>query len=219
MDEPDELRGEIERLKKELALLKSQDTSLNQGMIKKTATVAGGMTNQGILEKEIKKIDLSKGFDTEEVKSTTFFSIKGHPLEKELVCRCSFCSIILTEEEKIEINNRVYCEKCYREEENDLDRDSYKILLCILSGFTSTSSVMEYLGHEVTIQRIAGLSEDEIEKRIEKLLEQGYLFLYGLFFKRIRVSSKGEEALAAYNQIYRDGDCNLVKDRIIDMGV
>lgn len=218
MSNEEELIGEIVRLKKEIERLKTGSESPSQCMIKKTARVAGGMTDQGVLEKEIKKINLSKGFDREEVKSTTFFSIKGHPLN-ELVWRCSFCSIILTDFEKIEVNNKIYCEQCYREEEHDLDRDSYKILLCILNGFSSTSSFLEYLVGEVTIQKIAGLSEDEIEKRIEKLLEHGYLFLYGLFFKRIRVSSKGEEALAAYNQIYRDGDCNLVKDRIRNMEV
>lgn len=218
MDENDELKGEIERLKKELSLLKLRDTSLNRGMIKKTATVAGGMTNQGILEKEIKKIDLSKGFDTEEVKSTTFFSIKGHRLEKGQVCRCSFCSLILTEGEKIEINNKIFCEKCYRKEECDLDKDDYKILICILSYFTSTSPFMEYLGFAVTIQKITGLTKSEIDNKIEKLLDQGYLFLHGFIFKSIRVSSLGEEALAAYNQIYRDEDCNRVKNKIQLMG-
>ena len=218
MSNEEELMGEIIRLKKEIERLKSNSGSPNQGIIKKTAKIAGGITDQGILEKEVKKIDLSKGFNKEEVKSTTFFSVKGHPLEKEVVWRCSYCSIILTDVEKIEVNNRIYCEQCYRKEEHDLDKDSYKILLCILNGFISTSSFLEYSVGEITIQRIIGLPEDEIKKRVDELLEQGYLFLHGLFFTRLRVSSKGEEVLSAYNQIYRDDDINLVRERIRLMG-
>ena len=66
----------------------------------------------------------------------------------------------------------------------------------------------------VTIQKITGLTKSEIDNKIEKLLDHGYLFLHGFIFKSIRVSSLGEEALAAYNQIYRDEDCNRVKNKI-----
>ena len=219
MNNEEEMKGEIIRLKNEIERLRLENTGINQGMIKKKAEVAGEMTDIGIFEEEIKKIGFSKGFDREEVKVTSYFSVKGHRLEKEQVCRCSFCSIILTEGEKIEINNRVYCEKCYRKEEHDLDKDDYKILICILNGFTSTSSFMEYFGYVVTIQKITGLTKGEIDKKIEKLLDQGYLFLHGLVFKSIRVSSKGEEALAAYNQIYQDEDFKLVKERMRYVGV
>jgi len=219
MNNEEEMKGEIIRLKKEIERLMLGNTGINQGMIKKKAEVAGEMTDIGIFEEEIKKIGFSNGFDREEVKVTSYFSVKGHRLEKEQVCRCSFCSLILTEGEKIEINNRVYCEKCYRKEEHDLDKDDYKILICILSDFTSTSSFMEYFGYVVTIQKITGLTKGEIDRKIEKLLGQGYLFLHGLVFKSIRVSSKGEEALAAYNQIYQDEDFKLVKERMRYVGV
>lgn len=219
MSNEEEMKGEITKLKKEIERLRTENESPSHGMIKKKAEVAGDMTEQGILEKEIKKIDLSKGFDREEVKLTTYFSIKGHRLHKESVCRCSLCSIILTDFEKIEVNNRIYCEKCYRKEENDLDKDDYKILVCISKGYTETSTFLEHLGFVVTIQKITGLTKKEVNKKIEELLNRGYLFLHGLIFREIRVSSKGEEALAAYNQIYLDEDCSRVKNKIPLTGV
>ncbi len=219
MNNEEEMNGEITRLKREIERLRMENTGINQGMIKKKAEVAGNMTDIGIFEEEIKKMGFSGGFDREEVKVTNYFSVKGHGLEKGKVCRCSFCSLILTEGEKIEINNKIFCEKCYRTEEHDLDKNDYKILICILSGFTSTSPLMEYIGFAVTVQKITGIIKSEIDKKIEKLLEQGYLFLHGFIFKSIRISSKGEEALAAYNQIYQDEDCNRVKNKILLMGV
>ena len=219
MNNEEEMKGEIIRLKKEIERLRMGNTGLNQGITKKKAEVAGEMTDLGIFEEEIRKVGLANGFDKEEIKISSYFSMKGHRLEREKVCRCSFCSLILTEDEKIEMNNKVYCEKCYRKEEHDLDKDDYKILICILNGFTSTSPFMESFGYEVTIQKITGLAKGEIDKKIEKLLGQGYLFLHGLVFKEPRVSSKGEETLAAYNQIYRDEDIKLVKERIRYVGV
>jgi hypothetical protein len=218
MDENDELKGEIERLKKELALLKSQDSNQYQGMIKKKAEIAGEITDKGIFEEEIKKVGFSTGFDKEELKVTSYFSIKGHKLDKEKVCRCSICSLLITDVEKIEINNKIYCDKCYRKEEHDLGKDEFKILICILNGFTSISLLLEYFGYVTTIQKIAGLPRDIVKTKIEKLLDRGYLFLYGLIFKNIRVTSMGEEALVAYNQIYRDEDCDLMKERIKRIG-
>jgi len=219
MNNEEEMKGEIVRLKKEIERLRTENESPSQGMIKKKAEVAGDMTDIGIFEKEIKKIGLSNGFDREEVKLTTYFSVKGHRLEREKVCRCSFCSIILTEDEKIEVNNKVYCEACYRKEEHNLDKCDYKILVCISNGYTETSTFLEYFGYVVTIQKITGLTKGEIDKKIEELLDQGYLFLHGLIFREIRVSSKGEEALAAYNQIYQDEDLKLVKERMRYVGV
>lgn len=214
MSGEEELKTEIERLKKEIELLKLQSGSQSQGIVKKKVIVAGDRTKNGIFKKEMKKIDFSSGFDKEEVTVTSHFSVKGHRLEQEKVCRCSFCNLILTELEKIEIVNRIYCENCYRKEEHDLDKDDYKVLLCTSNGYTSTSSVLEYLGYVVTVQTMAGLPKYEVIKKLEKLLGSGHLFLYGLILKRIKISSKGEEAMSGYNQIYRDEDCELVKKRI-----
>jgi len=218
MNNEEEMKGEITRLKKEIERLRLENTGLNQGMIKKKAEVAGQMTDLGIFEEEIQKVGLANGFDKEEIKISSYFSMKGHRLEREKVCRCSFCSIILTEGEKIEVNNKIYCEACYRKEESDLDKDEFKVLVCVSCGFTSTSNFWEGMGCAVTIQRITGMSKAEAKRRIEKLLGKGYLFLHGLVFKELRVSSKGEAVLAAYNQIYRDADCNAVKDRVLYMG-
>ena len=215
----EELREEIARLKREIEQLRMGNADLNPGMVKKKAEVAGGITDTGIFNEEIKKTVFSNRFDSEEVRVTSYFSVKGHRLDKEKVYRCSFCGIILTENEKIEINNRIYCEECYREKEHDLDKDDYKILFCILNGLTSTSSFLEYFGYVVTIQRVTGIAKSDVESRIEKLLNQGYLFLHGTLFKSIRVSSKGEEALAAYSQIYRDADIKRVKERAMYSGV
>ena len=219
MNNEEEMKGEIVRLKKEIERMRLENTGINQGMIKKKAEVAGSMTDLGIFEEEIRKVGMANGFDKEEIKISSYFSMKGHRLEREKVCRCSFCSIILTEDEKIEVNNKVYCEACYRTEEHDLEKDEFKILVCVSSGFTSTSSFMESFGYEVTIQKITGLTKGEIDKKIEKLLGKGYFFLHGLVFKELRVSSKGEEALAAYNQIYQDEDFKLVKERMRYVGV
>ena len=219
MNNEEEMKGEIIRLKKEIERLRMGNDGINQGMIKKKAEIAGDMTDLGIFEEEIRKVGLANGFDKEEIKISSYFSMKGHRLEREKVCRCSFCSIILTEDEKIEVNNKVYCEACYRTEEHDLEKDEFKILVCVSSGFTSTSSFLESMGYDVTIQRIIGMPKAEAIKKIEKLLGKGYFFLHGLVFKELRVSSKGEEAMAAYNQIYQDEDLELVKERMRYVGV
>jgi hypothetical protein len=218
MTNEEELKQEIAKLKQEIDHLKLQREIPSQGMIKKKAVVAGEMTGEGILGKEVKKIDLSKGFDKEEVQLTTYFSLRGHRLDNTQVCRCSFCNIILTDFEKIEMNNKIYCEHCYRKEEHDLDKADYKILICIYKGYRDTSTFLEALGFVVTIQRITGLMKNEVNNKINKLLGLGYLFLHGLIFKSIRVTSIGEEALVAYNQIYRDEDCVLMNKRIKQIG-
>ena len=212
MNNEEEMKGEIVRLKKEIERMRLENTGINQGIINKKAEVAGSMTDLGIFEEEIRKVGLANGFDKEEIKISSYFSMKGHRLEREKVCRCSFCSIILTEDEKIEVNNKVYCEQCYRKEEHDLDKDDYKILVCIFKGYKETSMFLEYLGYIITLQKLTGLTKSEVNKKVQKLLEQGYLFLHGLIFKEIRVSSKGEEALAAYHQIYLDEDCERVRN-------
>lgn len=214
MSNEEELKGEIAQLRQEIERLKMQKENPGQGMIKKKAVVAGDRSKEGILGKEVKKIDLSKGFDREEVQQISFFSTRGHRLDQNQVCRCSFCDIILTDFEKIEVNNKIYCEQCYRKEEHDLDKDDYKILVCFSRGITETSTIVEFLGFGITIQRMTGLTKKEADKKIEKLMKKGYLFTHGLILRDVRVSSKGEEALTAYDQIYRDGDCNSVKNRV-----
>jgi hypothetical protein len=214
MNDEEGLKGEIIRLKQEIERLKMQNENPTQGMIKKKAVVAGEMTGEGILGKEVKKIDLSEGFDREEVQQITFFSPRGHRLDQSQVCRCSFCNIILTDFEKIEVNNKIYCEHCYRTEEYDLDKAAYKILVCIYKGYRETSTFLESLGFVVTIQRITGLTIKDVNNNVNKLLEQGYLFLHGVIFRELRVSAKGEEALCGYHQIYHDEDCRRVKDYI-----
>ncbi len=212
MSNEEELKGEIAKLKQEIENLKIQKENPSQGILKKSAKVAGDRTPDGFLEKEVKKIDLSKGFDKEEVKLTTYFSLRGHRLENNQVCRCSFCDIILTDFEKIEVNNKVYCEQCYRIKEHDLDKADYKILVCIYKGYRETSTFLESLGFAVTIMRITGLTKNEVNNKIDRLLEQGYLFLHGMIFKELRVSAMGEEALCGYHQIYLDEDCKRVKN-------
>jgi hypothetical protein len=215
----EDLKGEIIRLKQEIERLKTENANPTQGMIKKKAVVAGEMTSEGILGKEVKKIDLSKGFDREEVQQITFFSLRGHPLDNTQVCRCSFCNLILTNFEKIEVNNKIYCEQCYRKEEHDLDKADYKILICIYNGYCETSTFLESLGFVVTIQRITGLTKKEVKTKIEKLLEQGYLFFHGMILRELRISSIGEEALCGYHQIYLDEDCKRVKNWFWPRGV
>ena len=214
MNNEEKLKGEIIRLKQEIERLIMEKESPTQGMIKKKAVVAGEMTSEGILGKEVKKIDLSKGFDREEVQEITFFSPRGHRLDQSQVCRCSFCNIILTDFEKIEVNNKIYCEHCYRKEEHDLDKADYKILVCIYKGYRETSTFLEYFGFAVTLQRITGLTVKEVNDKMDKLLEKGYLFQHGMIFRELRVSAIGEEALAAYHQIYMDEDCKRVKNYI-----
>jgi hypothetical protein len=219
VNKEEELSDEIARLKQEIERLKAENEGLGHGMEKKKAVVAGDMTDRGIFETEIKKIDMANGFDREEVKVTNYFSVKGHQLRMGQVLRCSFCSIILTAQEKIESNNKVYCEKCYRQEEHDMSKDEYKIMLCASHGFTSTSLLLESLGCAVTIQRLTGLTKNEAAKKLERLLDEGYLFQHGILFKKIRVSSKGEEAMVAYGQVYRDEDCDVVRSRLSSIRV
>jgi len=219
MNKEEELSDEIARLKQEIERLKAENEGLGHGMEKKKAVVAGGMTDIGIFETEVKKINMANGFDREEVKVTNYFTVKGHQLQKDQVLRCSFCSIILTTQEKIESNNKVFCEKCYRQEEHDLSKDEYKIMLCASRGFTSTSMLLESLGCAVTVQRITGLDKGEVTRMLDRLLSAGYLFRHGFFFKRIMVSSKGEEAMVAYGQIYRDKDCDVVRSRLSSIRV
>ena len=218
MDEIDELKAEIERLKSEIEFLRFQNTGQSQGIVKRKAEVAGSITDTGIFEEEVKKLDFSDGLNKEEVKLTTYFSVNGRRLEKEKVSRCSFCNLILTDAEKIEIKNRIYCEKCLRQKEHDLDKEDFKILLCISYGIASTSEIMEYLGFCVTIQKITGLDKTEVEQRVQKLFRSGYIYVQGFINKSARVTSKGEEGLAAFNQIYLDYDCNAVKQRIAMAG-
>ena len=78
---------------------------------------------------------------------------------------------------------------------------------------------LESLGLAVTIMRITGLTKNEVNNKIDKLLDQGYLFLHGIIFKEMRVSSKGEEALCGYHQIYLDEDCKRVKNWFWPRGV
>lgn len=214
MSSEEELKGKIARLKQEIERLKIENSGVGQTITKKSAEVAGERTEIGIFEEEIRRIGMSGGMDKEEVKITQYFSPKGRMLIKGKVWRCSSCNSILTEEEKIEANSRIYCEQCYRKE-HDVDKNDYKILVCIWRGFTETSTFLEAFGFTVTIQRVTGIPEKEAKKRVKKLLERGYLFFHGMFFRELRVSSKGEEALAAYNQIYRrDEDCNRVRNTI-----
>lgn len=219
MNKEEEMSDEIARLKQEIERLKAENEGLGHGMEKKKAVIAGGMTDIGIFEEEIKKINMANGFDREEVKVTNYFSVKGHQLQMGQVLRCSLCSIILTAQEKIESNNKVYCEKCYRHQEHDLSKDEFKIMLCASHGFTSTSLFLESLGWAVTVQRITGLMKSEATKILDRLLKDGYLFQHGILFKKIRVSSKGEEAMVAYDQVYRDEDCDIVRNRISSIRV
>ena len=219
MNREEELKGEIVRLNQEIERLKTENENPSQGFLKKSAKAAGDRTAGGILEKEMKEIDVSKGFDRKEVKFTTFFSLRGHRLDQNQVCRCSFCDVILTDFEKIEVNNKVYCEQCYRNEEHDLDKADYKILVCIYKGYRETSTFLESLGLAVTIQRITGLTHNEVNNKIDKLLEQGYLFLHGMIFRELRVSAIGEEALCGYHQIYLDEDCKRVKNYFWSRGI
>lgn len=219
MDEKDRLKLEVDRLSREIEYLRIQQLEQNQSMAKKRAEIAGPITDIGIFEEEIKKIGLETGFDKEEVKVISYFSVNGRMLDKEKVSRCYLCNLILTDAEKIEIKNRIYCEKCLREKEHDLDKDDFKILLCLFNGITSFSFLMENLGFSVTMMRVTGLVKTEIESRIEKLFNNGYLYLHGLIFKSIRVTSKGEEGLVAYNQIFHDQDINIVKERISNIRV
>jgi len=218
MNKEEQLQNEISKLRQEIERLKSENEGLSHGIQKKRAEIAGEMTDLGIFEEEIRRVGMANGFDKEEIKVSSYFSLRGHKLERDGVCRCSFCSIILTEGEKIEMNNKIYCEKCYRKEEHDLQKDEFKVLVCAYSGFTSTSNFWEGMGCTVTIQSITGIPKVEAKKKVEKLLGAGYLFLHGILFKRLRVSSKGEEALAAYDQIYRDPDFKAVKDRLFCVG-
>lgn len=211
----EELKEEVELLKREIQHLKMEKLAQSQGITKKNSEKAGDMTDVGVFEEEISKTDFSNGFSKEKVKTVSYFSTKGHRLNREKVYRCSICKSILTDIESIEINNRIYCENCYRKKANNLDKDDFKVLLCIHNNFTSTSILLERLGIDVTIQRVTGLTKSEVINKLEKLMKKGYLFYYGLIFKKIRVKSKGEEALIAYNQIYQqDEDCNLVKSRL-----
>ena len=211
-----ELKEEVELLKSEIQRLKMEKLAQSQGITKKNSQKAGDMTDVGVFEEEVSKTDFSNGFSKEQVKTVTFFSTKGHRLNKEKVYRCSICQGILTDTESIELNNRIYCENCYRKEINDLDKDDFKILLCIHKNFTTTSILLERLGIDITIQRVTGLTKSEIISKIQKLMDKGYLFYYGLIFKKIRLKSKGEEALIAYNQIYRrDEDCIMLKSRLV----
>ena len=219
MSNEEELKCEIIRLKQEIERLKMENENPSQGMIKKKAVVAGDRSGEGVLGKEIKKIDLSRGIDREEVQQITFFSPRGHRLDQSQVYRCSFCNIILTDIEKIEMNNKIYCEQCYRIEEHNLDKTDYKILVCIYNDYRETSTFLESLGFVVTIQRITGLTKKEVKTKIEKLLEQGYLFFHGMILRELRISSIGEEALCGYHQIYLDEDCKRVKNWFWPRGV
>ena len=214
MTNEEELKNEIARLRQEIERMKFENLTAGQKITKKKAEVAGEMTSIGIFEEEVKKTDLSKGIDKEEVKVTHYFSPKGHILEKGKVFRCSFCSMILTDKEKIEIKNKVFCEDCYRKNEHDLDKDDYKILVCVSNGFRETSMFFEYFGNQPTIQRLTGINNDEVESMMRKLIDNDYLFYYSYFFTHLRVSAKGEEALVAYKQVYHDEDIDLMNFRI-----
>lgn len=214
MSSEEELKGEIARLKREIERLKIENSGVGQTITKKSAEVAGERSEVGIFEEEIRRIGISGGMEKEEVKITQYFSPKGRMLVKGKVWRCSQCNSILTEVEKIESNNNVYCEKCYREKIHDLDKDDYKLLLCISYGYTKTSTFLEGLGFIVSLQRLTGLRKEMVDKKMSKLMELGYVFYHGMVFRQLRISSAGEEALAAYNQVYCDRDMDDVRYRI-----
>jgi hypothetical protein len=134
-------------------------------------------------------------------------------LVKGKVWRCTQCNSILTKVEKIESNNNVYCEKCYRQNVHDLNKDDYKLLLCVSNGHVNTSTFLEGLGI-VTLQRLTGLTKEMVNKKMCKLKDLGYVFYHGIILRQLKVSSIGEEALAAYDQIYRDKDLDDVRYRI-----
>ena len=213
MNNEEELKCEIARLKQEIERLKVENSGIGQTISKKTAEVAGERSEVGVFTEEIRRIGMSGGFDKEEVKVTQNFSPKGRMLVKGRVWRCIQCNSILTEVEKIESNNNIYCEKCYRQI-HDLDKDDYKLLLCVLNGHEDTSTFLEFFGFIVTLQRLTGLPKEMVNKKMRKLKELGYVFYHGLIFKHLRVSSEGEEALAAYNQVYLDRDMIDARNRI-----
>jgi len=214
MSSEDELKCKITRLKQEIERLKVENSGIGQTISKKSAEVAGERTEIGIFEEEIRRIGMSGGFDKEEVKVTHYFSPKGHMLIRGKVWRCTQCNSILTEVEKIESNNNIYCEKCYRQNVHDLDKDDYKLLLCVSNGHEDTSTFLEGLGLIVTLQRFTGLTKEKVNKKMCKLKKLGYVFYHGIILRHLRVSSKGEEALAAYDQVYCDRDMDDVRYRI-----
>jgi hypothetical protein len=206
MNNEEELKNEIARLRQEIERLKIENSGVGQTMTKKSAEVAGERSEVGVFTEEIRRVGMSGGFEKEEVKITQYFSPKGRMLVKGEVWRCTQCNSILTEVEKIESNNNVYCEKCYRQNIHDLDKDDYKLLLCVSNGHVNTSTFLEGLGLIVTLQRLTGLPKEMVNRKICKLKDLGYVFYHGIIFRHLRVSSKGEEALAAYDQVYRDKD-------------
>lgn len=214
MNSEEELKGEIAKLKQEIERLKIKSSGVGQTITKKSAEVAGERSEVGVFTEEIRRIGMSSGMEKEEVKITQYFSPKGRMLVKGKVWRCTQCNSILTEVEKIESNNNVYCEKCYRQNVHDLDKDDYRLLLCISHGHTDTSTFLEGLGFIVSLQRLTGLTKEKVNKKMWKLKDLGYVFYHGIIFRQLRVSSKGEEALAAYAQVYRDRDLDDVRYRI-----
>lgn len=214
MSNEEGLKGEIARLKQEIERLKIENSGDGQTITKKSAQVAGERSELGIFEEEIRRIGMSGGMEKEEVKVTQYFSPKGRMLVKGKVWRCMQCNSILTEVEKIESNNNIYCENCYRQNVHDLDKDDYKLLFCVSNGHTDTSTFLEGLGLIVTLQRLTGITKEMVNKKMGKLKDLGYVFYHGIIFRQLRISSKGEEALAAYNQVYRDKDMDNVRYRI-----
>jgi hypothetical protein len=214
MSSEEELKGEIARLKQEIERLKHGNKGVGQALKKRSIEAAGERSEVGFFTEEVRSIGMSDGMEKKELKITQYFSPKGRMLVKGKVWRCVQCNTILTEVEKIDSNNNVYCEKCYRQNAHDLDKDDYKLLLCVSNHHTGTSTFLEGLGLIVTLQRLTGITKEMVKKKMCKLKDLEYIFYHGIIFRQIRVSSKGEEALAAYAQVYRDRDLDDVRYRI-----
>jgi hypothetical protein len=105
---------------------------------------------------------------------------------------CIECGRKLCENCAILYRKRILCLNCLTEI-LPLSKQEYKVLLAFANGLNDVGK----------IARITRVKEDLIEKCKKELENNGLILSRGiLFFREIRISDKGLEAISAYRQVY-----------------
>jgi len=150
-------------------------------------------TKNGVLNKE------------EEIEGPSFDKV-GRTLEKgDKIVRCYKCRSLYHAKSTIEYEKGYLCIRCLSKE-HDWDKSFYKIALCLFKG----------INDERTIQDLTGVEKKVVKERIEGSIGSYIIERWKfLCFRGIRLSDRGEEALALWDKVYgADIDVIALKERI-----
>lgn len=183
-----------------------EDKSDDKFVIEKIE-MAGDIAKEPLLSKSTREI--SGDNVHRKVTFGPYFCECGRPINKENAVRCSHCERLLERSCSFEYQNHIHCSVCLEKFHGiKLDKKEYFILLCVHLGILKPKN----------ISKVTGIDLDEIEETIQKFLGK-YLAEehHSLFFKELRLTELGLEALTIYGKVYKkEEDHNVIEARISD---